>query len=133
MKKLNLLMLARACFVVCVFSILILALLPAEHIPGFTWWDKFNHFFAFFVLTCLLYLSFFKVKWLTHIALPLLFFGMLIEILQLISGYRHFSLLDVVADGVGIAAGLVFSFLFEKQLTKYLSSTALKSYFLLGK
>jgi len=133
MKKLNLLILARISVVVCLFSILIIALLPAEHIPGFTWWDKFNHCFAFFVLACLLYFSFNKVKWLTQIALPLLFFGLLIEILQLLSGYRHFSLLDVVADGVGIAAGLVFSVLFEKQLNKYLSSTAIKSYFLLGK
>ena len=118
MKKLNLLILARVGFVVCVFSILILALSPAEHIPGFTWWDKFNHSFAFFVLTCLLYFSFSEVKWVTQVVLPLLVFGLLIEILQLLSGYRHFSLLDVFADAVGIVVGLAFSVLFTTKIKK---------------
>lgn len=122
MKKLNLLNLARTGFVVCLLGILLLALLPAENVPGFTLWDKFNHFFAFFVLTCLLYFSFNKVKWLTYVALPLLYFGLLIEILQLLSGYRQFSLLDVFADGVGIVAGLAFSVLFTKKLKKYVVS-----------
>jgi len=123
MKKLNLLNLARVGFIVCLASILILALLPAEHSPGITRWDKLNHFSAFFVLTGLLYfsLNLNKVKWLTQVVLPLLFFGLLIEILQLLSGYRQFSLLDVVADGVGIAAGLAFSALFANNIKKVFS------------
>jgi VanZ family protein len=108
-------------FVVCLFSILVLVLLPSGNLPGFTWWDKLNHFSAFFTLTCLLYFSFNKAKWLSCVALPLLVFGLLLEILQLLSGYRQFSLLDVLADGVGIAFGLLFSVLFTIKSKKYLS------------
>lgn len=118
MKELNLLNLARMGFVVSIFSVLVLALLPAEQASGFTWRDKGNHCFAFFVLTCLLYFSFNQVKWLTYVALPLLAFGLLIEILQLLSGYRQFSLFDVFADGVGIIVGLTFSLLFENKIKK---------------
>jgi VanZ family protein len=121
MKKLNLLILIRISFVVCLFSVLVLALLPAEESPGFIWWDKLDHFFAFFVLSCLLYFRFSKVKWLTQVALPLFSFGLLIEIFQLLSGYRQFSLFDILADGVGIAAGLIFSLFFTEKLKKYLA------------
>jgi len=121
MKKLNLLILARAGFVVCIFSILILALLPSENLSGFTLWDKANHCFAFFVLTCLLYFSVNNVKWLTQVVMPLLFFGLLIEILQLLSGYRQFSLLDVVADAVGIVVGFLLFWGFERKIKSFFS------------
>jgi VanZ family protein len=71
-----------------------------EHI-----WDKANHFSAFFVLYILLSLAY-EFKTLTKVLL-LLAFGMQIEIVQSFIDGRYFSLLDVVADSVGIFLGVV--------------------------
>jgi len=68
-------------------------------------WDKFNHFFAFLTLYVLLSNGFTTLK-LFHKVLLLLLFGLQIEIVQSFLPQREFSLLDVVADSVGIALGV---------------------------
>ena len=69
-------------------------------------WDKANHFVAFFTLYVTLTLGYPKLEVLKKVAL-LLAFGIQIEIVQYFLPNREFSLLDVVADGVGIVLGIV--------------------------
>lgn len=68
-------------------------------------WDKANHFTAFFVL-CIL-LSFAYKKMALHVkVLWLLLFGIQIEVVQSFIE-RDASLLDIFADSIGIAIGVV--------------------------
>jgi len=69
-------------------------------------WDKANHFSAFFVLYILLSYAYIKLSTIQK-SLLLLAFGMQIEIVQSFIDGRFFSLLDVVADSVGILIGVV--------------------------
>ncbi|WP_201218967.1 VanZ family protein [Halochromatium roseum] len=86
---------------VCVLIVAYLAFLPSADPIGASW-DKANHLFAFAVMA-----------WLADLGWPakrqaplrwglLLGYGLLIESVQHILPLRHFSLLDWVADGVGI-------------------------------
>jgi len=77
-------------------------------------WDKANHFSAFFVLYILLSFAFRKLSIGSKVIL-LLAYGMQIEIVQSFIDGRYFSLLDVVADSIGIFIGVVvYWFLGEK-------------------
>lgn len=71
-----------------------------------SFWDKGNHFVAFFVLYVLLSLAYKNLGVLTKVLL-LLAFGLQIEIVQYFIEGRFFSLLDVLADSVGIVIGVV--------------------------
>lgn len=64
--------------------------------------DKLNHLAAFFVLALLTEYAFPKVTVGALKLLPLLGFGLLIEVLQDWVGYRYFEWLDVAADAAGI-------------------------------
>ena len=66
--------------------------------------DKLNHLAAFFVLALLAEYAFPSATISALKLLPLLGFGLLIEVLQYWVGYRYFEWSDVVADAVGIAA-----------------------------
>ena len=68
-------------------------------------WDKANHFLAFFVLYILLYLSY-EFKIFKNLAI-LLAFGVQIELVQAFLPNRSFSLLDIVADMIGAAFGVI--------------------------
>jgi len=70
-------------------------------------WDKANHFAAFFVLYILLSLAYTKFGLKLKVLL-LLAYGLHIEIFQSFIDGRYFSLLDVVADAIGIALGVLF-------------------------
>ncbi len=78
-------------------------------------WDKANHFTAFFVLYLLLTLSFLNMKIYTKI-IWLLLFGIQIELVQHFIEGRFFSLMDVVADFIGIVIGINAYKLYEKLL-----------------
>ena len=65
--------------------------------------DKLNHLAAFFVLALLTEYAFPSVTVSAQKLVPLLGFGLLIEVLQYWVGYRYFEWLDVVADAAGIA------------------------------
>ena len=64
--------------------------------------DKLNHLAAFFVLALLTDYAFPSAAFTAVKLLPLLSFGVLIEVLQYWVGYRYFEWLDVIADGAGI-------------------------------
>lgn len=92
----------KIAFFVAVFSILALALLPNGGGVDTNLGDKANHFIAFFTLSLLLNRATSTTHARIRNALSLLAFGAAIEILQSFTQYREPSLLDVVADGVGI-------------------------------
>lgn len=71
-----------------------------------TLWDKFNHFFAFATLMVLLTLAYGHLTQLQRVTL-LFAFGVQIELVQAFLPSRYFSLLDIVADAIGIAVGIV--------------------------
>lgn len=98
----KIILLARAGFVLSVLGILWLALDPQPFTAELFDLDKLNHMAAFVVLALLLDYSFpltgrYWLKW-----LPLLGFGALIEVLQLLGGYRFFEWGDILADAGGI-------------------------------
>jgi VanZ family protein len=65
-------------------------------------WDKLNHFAAFFALALVTDFAFPNRGYGMGKILPLLGYGLLIEIIQHHLPYRQFDLLDVCADGVGL-------------------------------
>jgi len=69
-------------------------------------WDKANHFTAFFVLYILLSLAYRNLSTTVKIVI-LLAFGIQIEIVQSFIDGRYFSMLDVLADTIGILLGIV--------------------------
>lgn len=77
-------------------------------------WDKFNHFMAFFVLYVLLSLAHQELSVKVKLAL-LLLLGILIETVQYFIPGRFFSLMDVVADSIGIAIGIVLYGIYKKK------------------
>lgn len=85
-------------------------------------WDKLNHFAAFAVLYLLLTLAFGDMKTRSRVLL-LMAFAVQIEIVQHFIPDRDFSLLDIVADGIGIFIGwgiwrLLFSPLTDLRLKR---------------
>ena len=66
--------------------------------------DKVNHVLAFYVLAFLADYSAPKLRFNLSKGLTILGYGLLIEVIQYFLPYRQFSLLDLAADGIGIAA-----------------------------
>lgn len=66
--------------------------------------DKVNHVLAFYVLAFLADYSAPKLRFNLSKGLTILGYGLLIEVIQYFLPYREFSLLDLAADGVGVAA-----------------------------
>ena len=95
-------------FFICLISIEYLATTSTSIPIVENSWDKLNHFIAFFILYILLYSGFKIFTTLANVSL-LLVFALQIEIVQYFIPNRYFSLLDVVADGVGIliAIGII--------------------------
>jgi len=102
--------LCQLLFFICLISIEYLATTTIS-IPAIdNSWDKANHFVAFFVLYILLYSGFKIFTTLGKVSL-LLIFALQIEIVQYFIPNRYFSLLDILADGIGILLAIgVISF-----------------------
>jgi VanZ family protein len=64
--------------------------------------DKLGHILTFVLLAFLLDFSFPASSFNLSKILPLLAYGMLIEVIQYFLPYRMFSLLDILADGIGL-------------------------------
>lgn len=92
------------CYIVAIFYLCLRKTAPSA--PVFPHFDKLLHFSAYFFL-----MSYFSqiLKFKSYKkSLPLFFtMGVLIEILQLISGYRSFELLDILANTLGLICGLI--------------------------
>ncbi len=97
--------------------------IPAQSVPSFGVGDKFNHFFAYFILAILLYLTLsFQEKSiftqrnaaLLTIAIILLY-GVLDELHQMLIPGRSAEFLDWAADAIGTICGvLIVSSLLKK-------------------
>jgi VanZ family protein len=93
---------SRCLFYVALVAITVLALVPQQEAVISTGWDKANHALAFFVLLALLDNAYPPLKlWLLKV-LPLLVYGLLIEVIQYYLPDRDFALLDLLGDAVGL-------------------------------
>ena len=94
-------------FAVCLVSVMTLALI--KHPPALlsTGWDKANHALAFTVLTFLGRMAFPRHRLL--LLLGLFAYGVLVENLQFLTGYRFSEYQDVVADVVGMVLGYLLA------------------------
>ena len=94
---------ARLALALAVITIMVLALMPMTTVPVTTTWDKLDHALAFFTLALLAEQAFPGWSFWRGLALGLLAFGVGIEIAQWFTPDREASMLDVMADGIGIA------------------------------
>lgn len=81
-----------------------LALMPAPAVPVSTSWDKLDHWFAFFTLALLAEQAFPQQPFWRRIAPGVLIYGAGIEVAQSFTSDRDASVMDLLADGIGIAA-----------------------------
>ena len=93
---------ARLGLAMILVGILILALIPNAEVPVSTSWDKLDHVLAFFTLALLGEYAFPQWSFWRAVTLGLILYGVGIEIAQSFTPDRQSSLLDVLADGVGI-------------------------------
>lgn len=89
----------------CVISWLALAPRPPPALS--TGWDKANHLLAFATLAVVAAMAYADAGW--RIATGLLAYGGLIEVLQGFAPPRAADPADLVADGLGIAIGLLLA------------------------
>lgn len=106
-KYVSILILYRLLFFSAVLVISWLAVMPLEDIPVTTGWDKLNHFVAFASLLLLLDAAYPLISLWKGKLLPLIMYGLAIETLQAFIPYREFSVVDVVANILGLGAYLL--------------------------
>ena len=102
----NLSKISAAFFFVFLIAIEYLALTPAQIKLIENSWDKAHHFIAFAALYVTLHFGFSGLNLGAKVAI-LLAYGVQIEIAQSFVPNRYFSLLDVVADSIGIVFGIL--------------------------
>jgi VanZ family protein len=96
----------RAIFWVLALATLWLSLMPAERIPStFHFWDKAQHALGFAALAGSGLTGYAKQP--LRVVLGLVVFGIAIEVMQHLSGWRHGDWLDWVADCAGLLIGYV--------------------------
>ncbi len=98
---------SRFCFYWVWLIVTLLAVLPQEQVLLTTGWDKANHALAFFVLLGLLDRAYPSANlWLGKV-MPLLAYGLAIELVQSQISGRFASSFDVFGDAVGLAMYLL--------------------------
>lgn len=97
----------RAAFWLAVAVVVLLSLSPVEHLPdpAMRLWDKAQHAFGFAGLTVLGGWAYPTRR--VGVPVGLVVLGVAIEWAQAWTGWRHGDVLDMVANAVGIGAGLV--------------------------
>ncbi len=95
-------------FAVAAGAVLYYSLLPGPGGGPFTWWDKLQHFAAYFVLSTLACLNARSWRQALAFAIGLIVIGYLIEIAQLYVG-RSYDLYDETANALGCLAGFTLS------------------------
>lgn len=103
----------RLAWLAAVSGISFLATTASAHAISISHIDKVNHFAAFLVLAFLTHFAFPGKRSYTHIIM-LLCFACAIELVQTSLPHRDFSVLDIVADIVGITAFYAIYFMVKK-------------------
>ncbi len=95
-------LLARYIFWLVMLVMTILFLVPQDFVssPIFDWWDKAQHALAFGVLMLLGFIAYPKYFW--RVAMSLILYGAVIEIIQSWTGWRQGDAMDALADMVGV-------------------------------
>lgn len=107
--------------------VLVLCLLPSPgETPKFEYLDKFYHFGAY-ALLAFQYTQIWNKKRLSDLLTRLVVFGFIIEVLQLLSGYREFDLWDALANGLGALYGIFFGFTLGKGAFKFIETFGARS------
>lgn len=103
----------RYAFWACAVAVLVLSLLPGEGIPlPTTGWDKADHLLAYAALAALGCLGWAERGRVVLSLLPaLLLFGIAIEGLQGLTGYRSADANDVWAEVLGMVAGVIVAWI----------------------
>lgn len=106
--------------------ILIASLLPTENLPKGN--DKLHHFLSYAVLAwwCTLAFQISDIKKLFLLAVYLITFGGIIEILQGLSGYRYAEWLDFLANSLGVVIGVLFAFYVTKKILFFVETKLCK-------
>jgi VanZ family protein len=100
----------RALFAAAALGVCWLAFSPHPPPAADTGWDKLNHLSAFVVLSVFGERSFaLRSGWRAAVPLALLAFGVFIELVQSQIPGRSADAADVLADALGIAAGLLIA------------------------
>ncbi|USF87448.1 VanZ family protein [Candidatus Endoriftia persephone] len=92
----------RAALMLALLAITHLATTSIDYPMVSSVWDKLEHSSAFLCLALLSDFSFPHSRWDRRKWLPLLGYGLLIELIQHFLPDRHFSLLDLGADAIGL-------------------------------
>jgi len=104
----------KICFLGLLIATLIVCLIPissaGQSIPHI---DKVVHFTSYMTLGVLALKSYPHKPAFPYMWLLLLSFSLLIEILQGLTSYRSFSLLDLLANGIGLSVAVVLTKKFD--------------------
>lgn len=106
--------LAGGLFWLSILVISWLVVAPQEELPPVRLWDKAAHTLAFAALMLLCAIAYRQRFSLARIAIMLFIFGVGIEIIQYLIPYREFSLLDMLANSLGILVALPLIIPIEK-------------------
>ena len=99
----KLVLLSRISLVICLVVVTALTVLPLQEFPpAENINDKLSHLLAFLALAVVADYSFPDKTFVVPKALPLLAYGVGIEIVQYFIPYRSFSVLDMMADAAGL-------------------------------
>jgi VanZ family protein len=113
--------LLRVALVFSLIAISYLAFTPLEIPAVGSLNDKVSHILAFLYLALLWDFSWPESEWSYRKALPMLGYGLFIEVVQAFLPHRFFSLLDLAADGLGlILYALILPWLLRSQWIKSL-------------
>ena len=110
--------LAKFLFWLGVLAILAMSVVPTNTSEAISSLDKAIHFFAFLVITYLLWAAYKLPRPFISSVLLLSLFGLTIELLQHFVPTRIFSLYDFAADIAGIIAGVTLYWLLAKRKVK---------------
>lgn len=95
--------------VVCLLSLLPLSL-PQGGVSGS---DKVGHYLAYFIMTYW-FLHLYKKP--LYVMLAFILMGVVIEWLQLLTGYRFFEIADIIANTAGILSAWLLLYVFHIRL-----------------
>lgn len=93
-----------------------LALVPAPPRQATLGWDKLNHAVAFALLAAVGTMGFVHAR--VRLALALFAYGALIEVLQAFTPTRTAEWMDLLADALGIAAGMLLTTVLAGSVTQ---------------